>query len=396
MKIKKGEKRMNKRQQLTLALIFGTLVLPLASLLAQTTPPPPQTFSATIYLDYRYYLTNAGPITLKPTDPTKAYLSNQFVFRRAYFTYENKISDDLKFRFRLDADNTANVTGVTLTGSPATGVSTGKDDKLRPFVKHIYLEYSNFLVDKLVLNVGMIETLTFKPAEERWAYRSVAKTLVDGYKDITKKEIRATSADIGVSLKYPVAKYFRLAAMISNGAAYSHAENDQFKKLMLQAQFVPVAGFSVVGYYEYERQLRLASIPAETRPAGRMFKVDAFFEMVKNLILGGEWFQYKNDLYQTGGTKYNVAGWSAFGRYILSPDKLSLFARYDSYMPNSLDRANQDMTLAIVGLDWAPYHASWKLQPNVWFTNYRNPNYYSTAATSKNDVSFNLTLFMSF
>ncbi|MCK7484035.1 MAG: hypothetical protein M0C28_48955 [Candidatus Moduliflexus flocculans] len=35
----------------------------------------------------------------------------------------------------------------------------------------------------------MIETLTFKPAEERWGYRSVAKTLLDGYRDITKKDI---------------------------------------------------------------------------------------------------------------------------------------------------------------------------------------------------------------
>ena len=44
--------------------------------------------------------------------------NNFFVFRRAYFTYENKINDNLKFRFRIDADNTANVTGVTLTGRP--------------------------------------------------------------------------------------------------------------------------------------------------------------------------------------------------------------------------------------------------------------------------------------
>ncbi len=379
-------------------LILGTVFLVAAGIvgaLAQSSAPPPQTFTTTVYLDYRYYLSNAGPFTLEPADPTKAYLSNQFIFRRAYFTYENKINDNLKFRFRLDADNTANVTGVTLSGTPPTA-STSKDDKLRPFIKHLYLEYSNFLVDKLALNVGMIETLTFKPAEERWAYRSVAKTLVDGYKDITRKEIRASSADIGVSLKYPVAKYFRLAAMISNGAHYSHAENDQFKKLMLQAQFVPVAGFSVVGYYEYERQLRTASLPEETRPAGRMFKLDAFFEMVKNLVIGAEWFRYQNDLYQTGGKKYDAAGWSAFGRYILRPDKLSLFARYDSYLPNSLDRANQDMSLAIVGLDWAPYHASWKLQPNVWFYNYKNPKYYATAATSKSDVAFNLTFFLSF
>jgi hypothetical protein len=97
-------------------IALGILMLPMVSimsLMAQTTAtPPPQTFSTTIYLDYRYFLSNAGPMTLEPTNPATAYLNNQFIFRRAYFTYENKISDNLKFRFRFDADNTANVTGT--------------------------------------------------------------------------------------------------------------------------------------------------------------------------------------------------------------------------------------------------------------------------------------------
>ena len=382
-------------RNLVLAVLLGVLVLPLASLLAQTTTPPPQTFTTTIYLDYRYYLGTAGPVTLKPTDATKAYLSNQFVFRRAYFTYENKINDNLKFRFRLDADNTANVTGVTLSGTPPTA-STSKDDKLRSFIKHIYIEYSNFLVPKAVLTVGMIETLTFKPSEERWGYRSVAKTLMDGYKDITKKEIRATSADIGASLKYSFAKYFRVAAMVSNGAHYSHAENDQFKKLMLQAQVSPVAGFSIVGYYDYERQLLdLTSFPDETAPAAQTYKLDAFFEMVKNLVVGGEWFTYKHDLYQTAGEKSDVSGYSVFGRFTIRPDKLALFARYDSYVPNTLDDG-LDMSLIIAGLDWAPYHASWKIQPNIRFYNYTDGTRYNANATKNSDIVFNMTFFLSF
>jgi hypothetical protein len=386
---------MRTQKRRILVLVLGVLVLPLASLMAQTTTPPPQTFTTTIYLDYRYFLSNAGPATLKPASATSAYLNNQFVFRRAYFTYENKINDNLKFRFRIDADNTANVTGVTLTGTPVSGTTLAKDDKLRPFIKHLYLEYANFLIPKMVLNVGMIETLTFKPAEERWALRSVAKTLVDGYQDITKQSIAATSADIGVTLKYSIAKYFRLAAGIYNGTHYSHAENDQYKEVELQAQFTPIAGFSVVGYYDYERKLPVASLPAEIKPAAATYKVDAFFEMVKNLVIGAEWFTFKADLNQTGGEKYDRGGWSAFGRYVVKPDKFSLFARYDSYMPNSLDR-EQDMSLVIAGFEWAPYHASWKLQPNVWFYNYKNGLRYNASATKNSDVVFNMTFFLSF
>ena len=379
-------------------LVLGILMLPMVgimSLMAQTTTPPPQTFSTTIYLDYRYFLSNAGPGTLKPAADTTAYLNNQFAFRRAYLTYENKISDNLKFRFRIDADNTANVTGVTLTGSPVSGVSLGRDDKLRPFIKHLYVEVANFLIPKLALNVGMIETLTFKPAEERWGLRSVAKTLVDGYQDITKASIAATSADIGATLKYSVAKYFRLAAGFYNGTHYSHAENDQYKEVELQAQLTPVAGLSIVGYYDYERKLPVAALPAETAPAAATYKIDAFFEMVKNLVVAGEWFTFKADLNQAGGEKYSRGGWSAFARYAVKPDKLQLFARYDRYMPNSLDR-DLDMSLVIAGFDWAPYSATWKLQPNVWFYRFEDGLRYNASATKNTDVVFNLTFFLSF
>jgi hypothetical protein len=379
---------MSKSLKLAAVLFVGLMALPSASLLAQ------QTFNTTIYLDYRYFLSSEGPGTLKPASDTAAYLNNQFVFRRAYFTYENKINDNLKFRFRLDADNTANVTGVSLTGSPVSGVSLKKDDKLRPFIKHVYLQYDNFLVPKLILNVGMIETLTFKPAEDRWGLRSVAKTLVDGYKDITGKDIHASSADIGASLKYSFAKYFRMAAGYYNGAGYGHAENDQYKEIELQAQITPMPGFSVVGYYDYERLLPVASLPGETKPQGQTYKVDAFFEMVKNLVLAGEWIVYKNDLYQADGEKYDVGGWSVFGRYVVQSN-LSLFGRYDSYSPNSLDQ-DLDMTLVIAGFEWAPYHSSWKLQPNVWFTNYTNGVRYNANATKNSDVVFNLTFFLSF
>jgi hypothetical protein len=373
-------------------LALGLLMLPMVTVMSLHAQ---QTFNTTIYLDYRSYLSTEGPVTLKPAADTTAYLSNQFVFRRAYFTYENKINDNLKFRFRLDADNTANVTGVSLTGSPVSGVSLSQDDKLRPFIKHLYLQYDNFLVPKMTLNVGMIETLTFKPVEDRWGLRSVAKTFLDGYKDITKRDIYAPSADIGASLKYSVAKYFWLAAGYYNGGGYGHAENDKYKEIQLQAQITPIAGLSVVGYMDTERKLPVATLPAEVKPKGQTLKIDAYLEMVKNLVLGGEWFTYRNDLYQTDGEKYDVGGWSVFGRYVVKDSKLQLFARYDSYQPNSLDR-DLDLSLVIAGLDWAPYHSSWKLQPNVWFTNYANGVRYNANATKNSDVVFNLTFFLSF
>ena len=385
-----------------------------SALMAQTATPPPQTFSATVYLDYRYFLSSAGPITLKPTDPTVAYINNQFVFRRAYFTYENKISDNLKFRFRLDADNTANVTGVALTGNPVSGTTLSKDDKLRPFIKHLFLEWSNFLFENQTFRVGMEETLTFNLSEARWGYRSVAKTLLDGYKDITGVDINASSADIGASLQGSVTKYLRYGLQVVNGPGYSHVETDKYKKFSGQLQIIPVQGFSVVGYIDSARQMPKSSIsgvPPDEVPAAPnaiTYKLDSYFEMVKGLVLAGEWFVYKNDLNwytapgDTVAQKYNVSGWSVFGRYNLMPDKLNAFARYDSYTPNNhfvsaagIAKA-KDIDLAIVGLDWAPLHSSLKLQPNITFAHYKDGTQYKATATSNSDVVFNMTFFMSF
>ena len=53
------------------------------------------------------------------------------------------------------------------------------------------------------------------------------------------------------------------------------------------------------------------------------------------------------------------------------------------------------MSLIIAGLDWAPFHASWKLQPNVWFYNYTDEPV-QRGRDGKTDVVFNLTFFLSF
>jgi hypothetical protein len=327
-----------------------------------------QSFKTTIYFDFSAPLNTDGAKNVS--------LFDQFNFRRAYFTYENKINDNLKFRFRYDADNTANITSVDFARA-----STKKDDKLRPFIKHLYLEYAN-LIPNSVIRVGMEETLTFKLAEDRWGLRSVAKTLTDGYKDVTGVDIDATSADIGVSLTGSLAKYLRYGFQVVNGSAYAHAENDKFKKLAFQAQVVPLAGLSLVGYVDYEKQ-------SDSQKA-LTYKIDSYLEMVRNLTVGFEWFTYRNDrnVVAATGARYDVGGWSLFGRYIVQTDKLSLFGRYDQYEPNS-QVDNDQVSLVIVGFDWIPIHSTFHIQPNLWLYSYQD-------SAKKNDIFLAVTLFMEF
>jgi hypothetical protein len=331
-----------------------------------------QTFNTTIYFDYTFNLANNGYMT--GTDAAKA-LDNKFNFRRAYFTYENKISDSLRFRFRYDADNTGNLT--SLSGS--------KDDKLRPFIKHLYLQWNpNFLYS--TINIGMIETLSFKMAEDRWGYRSVAKTFLDIYKDITGVDIRQSSADIGASWKGTLAKELRFGVGVFNGEGYSHPESNKYKKVAGYLQFVPTAGLSLNGYLDYEPQVPTAALSA---PKAVTYKIEAFFEMVPGLTLVGEWFTYNNDKYlNADASHYNVGGYSVFGSYKVVRDKFSLFARFDHYEPNST-MSSKNTDLVILGADWNAWGSNCRLQPNVWLYNYADSN-------KKSDAVFALTFFMSF
>ncbi len=328
-----------------------------------------QTFTTTIYFDYATFLTKEGPIT-------SAARNNFFAFRRAYFTYENRIGERLRFRFRYDADNVSNITAVDFKKQ-----STSRDGKLRPYMKHLYFELADFLIKNTRLRVGMADTLTWKPAEDKWNYRSVAKTLVDIFRDVTGESIDATSADLGIWYAGALNKYARWAFMISNGSHYTRIEDDKYKKLMGQLHLVPIAGLSLIGYIDYEKQDATAS--------AYTYKLEGYFEMVKNLSVGAEYFVYDNDLKMTQTEeKYNVSGFSVFGNYIVSRDILALFARYDNYEPNNRV-GNDKVNLVIAGVDWAPWGTTVKLQPNVWFYDYED-------SAKKNDVVFQFTFFLSF
>lgn len=333
-----------------------------------------QTFGTTIYFDYVYFLTDDGPIT---TVTAPGYRNNFFQFRRAYLTYENRLGDRLRFRFRFDADNTANVTSVNFARGTVT-----TDGKLRPYMKHLYAEISDFLLKNTRFRVGMVDTLTWKPSEDKWGYRSVAKTLLDIYRDVTREDIDATSADIGIWYGGSMNKYVRYAFMLCSGNHYTRIENDKWKKIMGQLHLVPLAGLSFVGYLDYEKQT-----PTDK---AYTYKLDIYFEMIRNLIIASEYFVYDNDLKIDSVTKkkYQPSGFSIFGNYILRRDVLALFARFDHFEPNN-QRADDQINLIIAGLDWAPWGTSIRLQPNIWLYQYEDKN-------KKNDLIFQFTFFLSF
>ena len=83
---------------------------------------------------------------------------------------------------------------------------------------------------------------------------------------------------------------------------------------------------------------------------------------------------------------------------------LSTGAAFDGVLANNdemaLGAANAakaaGKTLVIVGFDWAPVTKNWKLQPNIWFTSYKDGIRYNANAKKDSDIVFNLTFFLSF
>jgi hypothetical protein len=333
-----------------------------------------QKFSTTVYFDYAFNLTDNGYVT--GTDAAKA-LNNQFRFRRAYFRYDNKISDVLSFRLTFDADNTGNLTSAALSG---TSLATKKDDKLRPFIKHLYVDYSGLLPDSS-FKLGMTETLAFKLAEDKWGYRSVAKTLLDIYKDVTGVDIYQSSADLGASLTGMVSKEVRYGVMIANGRGYSHPAVDKFRKYSANVQVIPVAGLSLFGYVD--------TYNVSPEQNAMTYKADAYLEMIPNLTLGSEWFVFNNAAAKNAdGSHFNTGGLSVFAVYKFIVDNLNGFARFDHYDPNTTNDKLQ-MNNWIVGLDWIPLTMNWRIQPNVFITTYND-------SARKTDVTGQMTFFLSF
>src|SRR4030042_3932435 len=94
--------RMARKTSIRILFVLGLMLLSAGIVSAQ------QSFNTTIYFDYTNYLSNNGPVTSAPKN-------SFFTSRRPISTYENKINDNLKFRFRYDADRTANLTSVAFT-----------------------------------------------------------------------------------------------------------------------------------------------------------------------------------------------------------------------------------------------------------------------------------------
>ena len=353
--------------------IGWTLVLVLSAVTiirAQTT----SVIKGLVFADYYYHVNHH--------DRAKKD-ENAFTFRRIYFTFENNLTENIKIRFRLESASN----------------KFGEAEKINPFVKHAYLEWSN-LIPNHKLYLGIAETNGFKNTEAYWGYRSVEKTIM-GLNKIS------SSADFGLAIKGDLGGIVHHWLTIFNGTGYESAEVDRFKKIGYAFWLTPVRGLMLEGYIDYEKQ----DPNTGTFTGAKDYYHSSGYTTIKGFVgytaarftLGVEGFSRKNkgsgsiDAVGTSKTDVVKRGISIFGSWITPIPKLKVFARYDVYDPNiedgvwvsdTMNGTDDDFSLIIAGLDYIPM-ANLHIMPNVWIKQY-------SASGQENDFVARITVYYQF
>ncbi|KAA3618320.1 MAG: hypothetical protein D8M58_20685 [Calditrichaeota bacterium] len=302
------------------------------------------------YFDYTHDISKDGPRANGQ--------DNGFMFRRAYLTINKTINDDFSVRFRTDADRKA-------------------DDKLRPFVKHLYLKWKDLLPSS-ALYVGISGTPTWGVAEKVWGYRGLSKTVMDNFKGVTGTSASASSADVGLALKGSVMdKKVAYHAMLANGAHYSHPENDKYKKAYLSVS-TNVDGFVLEGYVDHEAK--------NSEHSNLTYKGFAGYQN-DDLAVGAEYYMMtQGGAMDSLGNDLNLSALSVFGRYNVT-NNATVVLRYDMYDPNT-DANDTETGLVIAALDYRPAKGI-SVIPNIF--------YYTNSGVNDNpDIVGNLTFVWSF
>lgn len=308
--------------------------------------------SGKAYFDYTHDISKDGP-RANGSD-------NAFKFRRYYITINKKLNDQFSVRFRTDADRKA-------------------DDKMRPFVKHAYLQWKGLVPDAKVY-VGIASTPTWGISESVWGYRGLAKTVWDIFKDVTGTSVSASSADVGIGLKGTLAdKKLGYHAMIANGAHYSHPERDKYKKAYLSLSAKP-GNLIVEGYTDYE-----AKGPEKSN---NTFKGFVGYKKGK-LAAGAEYYMFTKGKAKEDGSDLKMNAFSVFCRYDVKENGTAIL-RFDRFDVDA-DADDTETSLIIVAYDYRPMK-SVHIIPNIFY----HMNTKGFSADEKSDIVGNLTFVWSF
>lgn len=264
-------------------------------------------------------------------------VNNQFEFNRVYFTYENQIADNLKYKFQVDVGR------------------SDEDSRLQVYLKNAKVDWKNSFG---TISIGLQGMNMFSIQEKNWGYRFIEKMPMD-------KNKFSSSADLAIGYSNTFSKNIHMSVLISNGAGYKKPEDDKYKKISAQFAYGQTKlsskdGFNLGGVFSYEPYDFEESTEAKT-------VFGAFAGYAGSGLRAGVEF----DTYTMGGADLSKQIISLYANYELS-DALQAFARVDVYDPNT-DADDDGNNYLLGGLVWTPVKGL-NIAPNIRYTSYQEEN----------------------
>lgn len=326
-------------------VILTIVIMVLASTNVFSQDQPSGKVHGYVFGDYYYKMSG---------DKSKAYSTTQysdsaltkaggFQLRRIYLYYEHAISENFQAQFLLEGNDGA------VDGKGRHGV----------FVKLANLEWKNILPEQSLV-FGMIGTPTWALSEKVWGYRSVEKTIAD-------MRGLGGASDIGVALKgkFGSEGMFGYTAMVSNGNGQK-PENNKTRKYYGSFTVKPIKSVIVEAYADYESGLlnkqKNDKKSITTLKGFAAYQVDQF-------TVGLEAFQQTQKKF-TDTTDVIPFGFTLFAWAPIMKDKLKVFARFDTYNPDTeVTKAGYKENFITLGLDYMA-HKNVHIMPNIWMNSF--------------------------
>ncbi|MEW6456490.1 MAG: hypothetical protein AB1410_07260 [Acidobacteriota bacterium] len=294
-------------------------------------------FSGYMFGDY-YYVFNHHNINLEG--------QNGFWFRRIYFTYDYKLTDEFFTRFRLELN------------SPGDFKT---NDTLKPYVKDAYLGWKTGNHNVII---GISPTPTWEFIEAFWGYRSVEKTPLDLYR-------MGDSRDFGFAFKGSMGKekWFSYHIQVANGEGTKSEVNKQKKGM---ASFL----FKIGKHFLFEIYGDYSQVTSDRNS----WVYQGFFGYRGERTRIGVQYAYQTLQQGIGNEILNLSVSSVFGIFKTS-DKTSLLFRYDRMAdPNPSGQSiayvpingGTPFSLFLAGLDLHPIKNA-SLIPNIELISYDKP-----------------------
>ncbi len=244
--------------------------------------------------------------------------NNAFQLSRAYFTFTNKVSDNISYKFQTD---------VGSVGATAYTV----------YLKNANLAWSSDF-GKFVF--GLQGMNMFGIQEGNWGYRFIEKSAMDMNK-------YSSSADLGISWEKSLGA-LTPSVQISNGTGYKKAEDDQYKKLSLrllygESKLKKGVNAGVIMSFESEDYPDASAGPQK----GSTQVLGGFGGFASGpLRFGGEFALLNSSL----DTDKSANLLSVYGNYKIG-DNLSGFGRFDLVDPDS-DTDADGFNYLILGVNY--------------------------------------------